>query len=233
MQGNAYNANWWKNGEKMAKGGYLSGKWDQLSMIVTADGLSVNASGFAFDGRSRLPDASKRTNHEYNGHQRLAEVVCYNRRVSDTERRQIECYLRCKWHNNMRADAPNVTIDVSGGAVFDFGVNTQTVAGVSGSGTLKCGQITAGALYADANALNPLTVTGTFIIPEGIKVYITNASNWPAEGIPLIKAGTFVNIENLATAVFLGVPEDAEIRLTLRDGVIYAKRSRGGLIIVR
>lgn len=99
-----------------------------ISVIPTTD---ARASAFAMD----------RGNATRSGGQRLAEVVIYNRTLTDQERRDTEAYLMYKWLGRVApgygaADTPQIAaLSYTGSSL-----NIQ----VSGSGTAALGQLTGG-----------------------------------------------------------------------------------------
>ena len=227
------NATWHLNGTKIGYGTGLSGKWDVLSMVVKDDESAVNADGLAFDGRSRK--ASGATNHEYNGHQRLAEVIVYDRRVSDEERVRIENYLRSKWLFGVHPAAENVTVNVAADASLVLG-GAQRFAGLTGAGTVE-GDISAMRLVADGAATAWPTVNGTFTIPEGVTVDFSNvdASTLPVE-VKILTATSVAGYEFAKNVSYTGVTLGAgdKVNLRFRNGALSAVIKPGGsLILVR
>ncbi|MDD3544635.1 MAG: hypothetical protein PHG96_04660 [Kiritimatiellae bacterium] len=205
-QSNARSADWWKNGESVGPTSEgLSGKWDQLSMVVKDEDSPVNADGLAYDGRSRKPTGA--TNHEYNGHQRLAELICYDRRLSDEERQKVECYLRCKWNHGMHAAAVNVVVNVAEGATLDLDGNAQSFASIEGAGTVSNGTLSVGTLLADGSASAWPSVDGTFAIAEGQEVQLANLGDPAAlagKTVKILSATAFAGTDNLGSAFFTG-----------------------------
>ena len=227
---NLLSAKWWKNGTSITRSATLSGKWDQLSMVVKDDDSPVNADGLAFDGRSRKPSGA--TQHENNGHQRLAELICYDRRVTDEEREQIECYLRCKWNNGMHDVATNALVHVADGAMLDLGDNAQAFAGIAGDGTID-GSVTARMFEAVCGGTS-LTVSGTLTIAANPVVTVTGVTAKP-EGvldIPIVAASAFEGVENLTSAVIEGVPADVRARLRIRGGKLVLRLGANGMAII-
>ena len=225
-QPNARSAVWWKNGigvDPQSNG--LSGKWDQLSMVVKDNDSPVNADGLAYDGRSRKTSGA--SNHEYNGHQRLAELICYDRRLSDEERRKVECYLRCKWNNGMHAAAVNVVVNVAAGATLDLDGNAQRFASITGAGAVANGTLSVGTLLADGSASAWPSVDGTFAVAAGQEVELANIGNPAAlagKTVKILSATSFTGTENLRSAVFTGAAWSA--------GVVPLLKVQGNDIVV-
>ncbi|MBO7207393.1 MAG: hypothetical protein J6W10_07235, partial [Kiritimatiellae bacterium] len=125
---NLQNADWRKDGlEVDPKTEPLSGGWDLLSMRITYNQQpKTNADGFAFDGRTMV-DGSLTT---YMGSQRLAEVLIYNRKLTDEETRSVETYLARKWRfKGTSPEATNsVEVVLGDGTSLDLGGNRQYLA---------------------------------------------------------------------------------------------------------
>ena len=226
-------ADWYRNGQPSGPGDHLSGKWDQLSMVLKDGANPVNADGLAFDGRSRKP--SDAVCHEYNGHQRLAELICYDRCVTDEERAKIESYLRCKWHQGMHEVAENVTVNVAADATLVLG-GAQRFAGLRGTGTVE-GDISAMRLVADGAATAWPTVDGTFTIPEGVTVDFSNvdASTLPVE-VKILTATSVAGYEFAKNVNCTGVAlaDGDKVNLRIRNGTLSAViKPAGSLILVR
>ena len=237
MQDGAWTADWWKNGEPIDPSTTgLSGSWDQVTMVTAGnapDGAekSVEADGFAFDGRSMKKEGA--TNAEYNGHQELAEVLCYNRRLTDEERQQVEAYLRCKWNLGMHAKAVGAEIVLAADAALDLGGGVQTVGRISGTGTISNGAIAVDELVADGALTVWPTAEKCFIRP-GQKVTIVNPPADAGDGavVRIMKVGAFEGSENLRSAVFTGTwPDTVKPRLCLKDGYLVLWYRPQGLII--
>ena len=159
------NANWYKNGEKVASATTdLSGRWDQLSMVMTSGEKYADAEGFAFDGRAINGGMLHRS-----GGQRLAEVLIYDRCLSESERLANETYLCQKWGvGDMHASATNLaTVRVAADAVFDLSGTNQYVAAISGDGEVRNGSLQAAGLDAGMDGVGSLTVNGDLALANG------------------------------------------------------------------
>lgn len=90
--------NVWLNGTKVdpSKTG-LSGAWD----IVSVDTAKLNVNGLGFGGKG-ISDAP--------GRAKYAEVIFFNRVLSDAERVSVERYLAKKWGLQYAADLGHVTL---------------------------------------------------------------------------------------------------------------------------
>ena len=235
MQSGALTADWWMNGGRIdpQKTGF-SGTWDQMTMVTLDDTRTVDVDGFAFDGR--MMKASGATNHDYGGHQQLAEVLLYDRRLSDEEREQVEAYLRCKWNQGMHAKAVGAEIVLAADAALDLDGGVQTVGRISGTGTIGNGAIAVDELVADG-ALSAWPTAEKCFIRPGQKVTIVNPPADAGDGavVRIMRAGALEGRENLRSAVFSGTwPDTVKPRLCLKDGyLVLWYRPTGSRILVR
>ena len=229
------NAKWYKNGTKVtptSTSAHLSGGWDQVSMIVADEFVPANASGFAFDGRSRKVTGA--SNHNYNGHQRLGEVIIYDRVVSEEERVKIEAYLRCKWHHGLHHAATNLVLQVADGAEIEL-EGAQKFESIIGDGTVR-GTVSTLTLVADA-ASEGFTVDGTYEIAPGTQVVLKNLSVWDRKSyITVLSAADFSGKDNLNSVKFAGEVDDAlasRLRLCVRNGELVVRKAVGAVVIMR
>ena len=233
---------WWKNGVAVSPTATgLSGDWDQISLVFSDASAYTDADGFAYDGRSFLSSSTMHnTLRPVIGNQRLAEVIIYNRVLTDAERLQNEAYLRAKWSIGLHESTVNsASVELASGAVLDCGGTNQYVAAISGAGTVANGTLTAGALVADAEATGCLTVEGTFAVTPSMTVELRNLPEiTETTYINLLGAASLAGAENLATAVFTGeaVPNDVKVKLVVRaDGTLAVRLSkiRGSIMVIR
>lgn len=228
---------WRLNGETIAPDSTgLSGGYDRLSFVQTdAETAPVNADGLAFDGRIlNTPPEDYRSRI---GRQRLAELIVYDRIVTDEERAQIEAYLAAKWGLQQKAVVNSATVSLAADATLKTSGN-QYVGKLAGSGTVD-GDVTAGTLVAAVGA-DPLTVTGTFTIAAGIQIELRGLANVTGDlkdtVITVLQAGEIDGIENRSSVVFTGdeVPEGYSARLRVVDGkVLVTFKPKGVMLIVR
>lgn len=106
----------------------LSGDYDLFSFVWNQDTTGGSASGFAIRG-GMVVESQKYP--ERSGGQRLAEVILYQRALTDQERRDTEAYLYYKWFNKTLAGygAPKInTLRAQGGnALEQKGTNAVEV----------------------------------------------------------------------------------------------------------
>jgi autotransporter-associated beta strand protein len=140
------------------------------------------------------------------GGQRLAEVIIYNRELTDQERRDTEAYLMCKWLNRSApgygaANAPQVAKVTNAGGPLTIAVTGDGAASISelsgagditksGSGTLALGHGSSG--YA-----------GVIQVAEGAVSSITPSGSAPATSpifhVDASQTNTFTFVEENGT----------------------------------
>ena len=232
---------WWKNGAAVSPTSTgLSGDWDQVSLVFSSANGYTDAQGLAFDGRSFSSSSTMHnTLRPVIGNQRLAEVIIYDRVLTDAERLQNEAYLRDKWSIGLHKSTVNsASVELAAGAVLDCGGTNQYVAAISGAGTVTNGTLTAGALVADAEAAGCLVVEGTFAVPPGMTVELRNLPAVTGKVyIDVLHAASFSGVENVSDAVFAGdvPPDDVKAKLVLRAGRLSVRLSKatGAFLLVR
>ncbi|MDD4018984.1 MAG: autotransporter-associated beta strand repeat-containing protein, partial [Kiritimatiellae bacterium] len=211
----------------------LSGGWDLISMNITNVAYQTsNADGFAFDGRT-----INNTNDyvTYMGCQRLAEVLIYNRKLTDGECVATENYLRRKWgYKGTQMSMTNAaSVSVAAGAALDLGGTNQYVAAISGAGTVTNGTLAIGTLVADPTLASlPEFKDVTVAIEAGQKVTVANAGTITRNTvITILACESITGLENLETAIIAGVPDDRfTVKLVFENGVLGVKFLPKGLI---
>ena len=235
-----------RDGEWFVNGAEVDGRsaslgsnaWHYITARTSVTAANpATADGFAFDGRlieNILAGKSEEVRHRTGG-QSLAEVLIYNRTLSDSERMAVESYLSGKWGftQSMPTNAVNLEIEAGATVASDGKVY---FASVSGAGSVD-GDLTAGRLLADAEADACPLVTGAFIPGEKLTVELRNLpASTDGLKIKLLECGDFVLGENGCEIIYEGeIPDDgADARLLFKDGSLYLRfRRRGTRIIVR
>ncbi len=95
------------------------------------------------------------------GQGNLAEVILFNRALTQAERISVEAYLRAKWFLSGEASALAAdTVTLAAGAVLDLDGTRQALAGLSGSGLVTNGTLAVSCDIAPGgtNTLGTLTV---------------------------------------------------------------------------
>ena len=219
----------------------LSGGWDLISMnIVNTTYPTSNAEGFAFDGRGIGDNPGGYV--DYMGCQRLAEVLIYNRKLTDEETRSVEAYLAQKWrYKGTNAETTNsVEVVLGADASLDLGGNRQYLASLSGSGSVKNGLLAAGRLTADAAGdEHPVfAADARFSVERGMRVSVVNAQNVKAgDSVTIVECADVTGTENLSGCVIEddgSMPHFLKARLSYVDGKLKVVfRAKPTFIIIR
>lgn len=225
----------------MPKVASLSGEWDLISMKLQPDAPHpTNAEGFAFDGRA-IRGQTGMVN--WTGGQRLAEVLIYDRVISEEERLSVEAYLMRKWGYLGAQTEPvnNTVLKVEEGAFVDLGGTNQYFAAVAGKGTFSNGSLSVGTLLADASlSVEDLPVVdGKVRLEMGQKVEVRNLGDLGESlRVPLMSCGGMEAAECSRNLTLAGTEEDLAIleryrpRIVAEDGVLYLKLVPYGTVIV-
>ena len=224
------NASWRLNGEAVVptKAG-LSGGYDVISMaLANANDAPVNADGFAFDGRILNTHLDFQAYARRCGHQRLCEVIAYDRILSLDERRQTEAYLQRKWgllegaaHSSVTLEA-GVTLDVTGDGPRRF-------AALGGEGRIV-GDAAVEALEG-AFGKGPLVVAGTLTVSAEMAVRVSGVPEAQSRcWIPLVQAGAVEGLQP-GSVRFEGVPAGKHAKLRCRNGVWGADVRDDGFLV--
>jgi hypothetical protein len=172
-----------------------------------------------------------------NGSQRLAEVVLYDKRLTDDELAAGQAYLRIKWGLDafQRSMTNRVSVVVADGAALDLGGGEQYLECVSGAGVVSNGTLSVSKLVADP-LVGPLALDGTFSASEGMEVEVSNFSSVGQDGkIPLVACGAVENLSLLRSAVFSGDMSWAgcyKAKLVYEDGMLSVKFVPRGMVLI-
>jgi len=157
----------WLNGQPVDfRYSGLSGDYDLFSFVWKENAAGGSASGFAWRetvAYNPNPDTSR------SGGQRLAEVILYQRVLTDQERRDTEAYLYHKWFNKTFPGYGTAKIDTlralgSGNAIGQKGTNAIEVGSMN------------------------LPASASLTVKEGTKVTAENAT---LAGTVVLAGGTF------------------------------------------
>ena len=209
----------------------LSGGYDVMSFVLKSGATVVpNADGLAFDGRIFVPeDYSGRM-----GNQRIAELIIYDRRLTDGEVAETEAYLQAKWGFSQKSSTNAAKVNLAAGATLDCSASSQYVGTLSGAGSVT-GDLTAGMIVVDAAAETCVSVDGTFTVQAGLTVEIMNyrsLGRMPLR-IKVLGAMSFAGLENLSSATVTGggLPENVSLRVV--DGALYVYFPMGTTILFK
>ena len=226
------NADWMLNGTSITGFGAgspgLSGGWDVLSVRIR-DGYATapTADGFAFDGRIFEGEQLGRC-----GRQWLAEVIIYNRRLTDEEDAQTRAYLSAKWGFAVEGTIENASFELAEGAALDCGGKVQHVGTISGAGSVVNGTVAVNGLVVDL-ADAGLPSFERLSIVDGLSIDVRNVPDVSEIGseFKIADVANLDGIENLRTArITADVPEGTRLRARYHDGALYLK-VLGGLVI--
>ncbi len=201
----------------------LSGGYDLISVVQSA---ALTADGIAFD----------RNNTSRSGGQRLAELIVYDRTLSDTERREVERYLYDKWlaqkpdlrHVQVVSDASLQTVSPD---------SDTTVRRLQGRGKLT--KLGAGTLRIEESQTFP----GVLRLSEGA-LALTNteaaASSAQAAAAPIFHLDasmwastmTMTNDRVYAWQDADGKPMSAQLTNTLARPPVLLRKALNGLPVV-
>ena len=107
------------------------------------------------------------TNYPSKG--KLAEVIVFNRALTEQERRTVEKYLYNKWFSSTPVLPATTTLALASGATLNLGGNSATVAELSGAGTVTNGTLTVtSALNLTNGATANLAVNANLTVPAGM-----------------------------------------------------------------
>lgn len=224
------NAAWRLNGTDVTKDAGLTGGYDLLSMVMSADAAHpASADGLAFDGR--ILEGEDYRNRS--GRQRIAELIVYDRRLSDSEMQGVEAYLAVKWGFSQRSKTNAATVDLAAGTQMKT-VGRQYVDTLSGVGEVV-GDVVVRGIMKDCSMGGTLSVSGTLTISENPAITVSDISATLTAGgsIVLATAGSIEGVENLASATIAGVPERLRPRLAVRGGRLMLRFDVGMQVIVR
>ncbi len=177
----------------------LSGGYDLIGLVMNQ--YATEAEGFAFDGRY-LDSGSYATR---SGGQRLAEVLIYNRPLSDNERTGLECYLQHKWslipYRSNEGSAMTLAID--SGASVSLAGSEQPVARLTGAGSVTDGTLhILEGLSAGGPDNEPATlvINGGLILTDGTVIDVDidppDADKVTVSGTCELGANVTVNLRN-------------------------------------
>ena len=206
---------------------FYNDAWNSVAFRFTSGYGKIEAvGGFAYHD----------TVVDRNGSQRLAEVVLYDKRLTDEELAAGQAYLRIKWglDNFQRSMTNHVSVALAANAALDLGGADQYFECVSGAGVVSNGTLVVSKLVADP-LVGPLALDGTLKLDAPPVVELRNLSHASDRLVPVVACGAVEGAENLRSAAFVGeVPEAHTPRLIYRDGILYATiKPVGAVLFVR
>jgi autotransporter-associated beta strand protein len=145
-----------------------------------------------------------------NGGQRLAELMIFNRPISDDERVTVEAYLSWKWFGRATprslfmptAGAAADTVRVAAGATLGLGGFTQNTRALVGGGTVSGGSLAVTGLVdlSDPDA-GTLTVNGDLALAAGVTVQVNPGRTVDVNGTLTIGGSGLIEWPDVLPAV--------------------------------
>ena len=144
--------------------------------LPTTSNNGYNLVEIVSNGNSFELDSFNKDRIYHAGNQSHAETLLFDYVVSETQRLQIEAYLNNKWFgigNGVSNLLPIATsVILANSSMLDLGSTAQTIAGLSGTGSVSNGLLTVTGLVqpGGANAIGTLTVPGNTVITGTLRV---------------------------------------------------------------
>jgi hypothetical protein len=211
--------------------GYKANTWHVMNMsFKDTVATSPTASGFAFDSRIMTQVNGWKDFKKYSGNQNLAEVIFYDRVLSEQERKETEAYLQIKW--GLRSGKPeNAMFCISEGATLDLGGVEHELPSICGPGTIANGSLAVSKLTADAAVSEIPTLDGEVALKGPVIVDLKNITPTTSE-IPILRAVSVSG--NLKNVVFEGdgMPPVSRLRLCFQNGVLFVKILNSGFSVI-
>lgn len=130
--------------------------------------------------------------------------------------------------------ASDTVVRVAAGAVLDFnGTKTsQTLAGLSGAGTVRGDVTLADGAETDAADGAAVTIAGTLTFAGGGTVVLPETIAATPAIYPLFTARDYSGLDNLASWQFVNVPKGKKANLRIRDGTVEALVCASGMTVI-
>ena len=224
---------WHKDGESFLPNhsGYASDSWHVLDMSFKPNvATTPTVSGFAFDSRIMTQPDGWKDFKKYSGNQNLAEVIFYDRALSEQERMETEAYLQIKW--GLRSGKPDRAVfNIAEGATLDLGGAEHEIASICGPGMIANGSLSVSKLTADAAVGVVPTLSGEVSLKGSVIVDIKNVTPTTSE-IPILRTTSVSG--DLKNVVFEGdgLPSDSRVRLCFSDGLLFVKILKSGFSVI-
>ena len=204
----------------------LSGRYDVLSLVLKQVSYKAIVEGLASDARYYTGENSYLNRC---GHQRLGELIIYDRVLSEEERAATERYLMRKWGmGRFSSQVPSevgMGVALASGTTLDCAGGTQNVASLSGAGTTTNGTIAVGAFDAGVDAAPAaFAAAGGFTFLDGA----TWTVDFAAGACDRLDVAGTLTFEGALTLVLRGVTsldqvKDREFTLATADTVAGAE----------
>ena len=224
------------NGREASLG---SNAWHYITAKTSAIAANpATADGFAFDGRlieNILAGKNEEVRHRTGG-QSLAEVLIYDRHLSESERKEVEAYLTVKWGFSQNSRTNNIDLVVASGAELELAGGNGYFNSIVGAGNVD-GDITVAKLLADGEATEFVNVDGAFVMPGKISVELRNLpEKLNGATVKILNCSELVLPDGGVEVEFSGesLPDGAKAKLVHSQGALSLRFNSQGLrLIVR
>ena len=172
---------------------YLNGAYANSTATVGQPHVVTSVSGFQRSFKPSIGDywgSSQYPTRYYRGE--VAEILVYDRQLTDVERQLIELSLIAKWFPSASGSVlpQTAAVTVNAGARIDLMTNAVTVASLAGGGLVTNGQLTVTGTVAPTGTL---TVAGSPTLTGSLAVNV--ALNGTCDRLAVLGA---LNLSNLA-----------------------------------
>jgi autotransporter-associated beta strand protein len=231
---------------------YINGVISNNIAIVGAPYLLTSVSGSQKNFKAAIGDywfSASYTQRYYRGE--VAEILVYDRQLTDLERKTVETALMAKWfpENDGPIIPESAAVSVATGATLDLSGGTVTIASLAGSGMVSNGTLTVTGNISPEGTLKftaTPTLTGTLmldILADGSCDSL--AVNGPIdvsgldlvlnlpETVPTVGSYTLVSASGDVTGTFASATTEGPWTLVYNPSSIQLIYASGTLIMVR
>ena len=185
--------------------------------------------------------ARDRTGANRKGGVEFAEVLLFDKALSDIERKALQASLMRKWKGTAYPGFGSFsTVDVAAGATVDFGAQTLSLARIGGSGTVKSAGVSGlselTAHWHGDGVVDRLSVNGPVTLASNgvVQLSLDATGTRPNEPIPVLSASSIANPESIAgwTVELTGGRASWKSQLVVSGGTVFVKIVPPGTVIV-
>ena len=223
--------------EKVATRNYLVRKWfpdRELQPLPGDDGdFAVSLAGIDSDGVPEVSATSAMSAATLTGSGTIAKTGAAALSLSDISgfSGKLDVSEGTLVLSGCDVSPNSAGVAVAAGATLRT-VGARYVDGLYGVGSVD-GDVTVRVLERDCSVQGVLSVSGTLTFAGGMAVHILNIPEPIPDEIVVARATAFAGTANLAGAALDGVPDGADVRLTVRGTNLVLRRIRGFQILLR